>query len=779
MAWTGRREWRRQRVSRWAAGGLVALTLGAAAPAVAADLSLLVTSSANLNEGTVGGQSASLHSFIQTLDMGYNRDVTPQLKFRLRVLGSDQDVTASQASSSISGTSAFIEPRADVTWSGPKLSFDGGVRWRETFVSGSQVQPLTLSENEEFLRAFFTPDLLPALNVQLDRDATAADNTPPSVDRTITRGILAATYTLAQKLNLAYTFTDQENKDNVANTTQEQRSQVASASYTDSFFTDRLSVTGNYLFSRLETTETFGAVTAATPGGTALLPVIISRAFGLTEFDPAVANQSKVPPVQCSPAAAPCSSLSTATSTALGISANLVVNVPGPPNDNESLIFGLSPGVTVSTVRLTVSPRAGDPRDISLQAAGVTFQAFVGTNLNVDLATWTQIAITSVTPPTSVNPYFEISFAATGGTFLKIHVAGDTQQPAFPPLVATTIEAFISGTTAGAVGTTNRLTTSNTLQSLTGGFTAHPIDALTVTANGTYSTNKQEPANRTDNNGTYFLTATGIPHRLLTVTGTYQASFTTSSDPATPRTDQRYISLVLSSTPLPTLTASLSGTRSDNEIGGVKQNETTSISFNTAAKPYRNLNVDLTTTTSESRNFVDGSKTSLYSGTLNANSILTDRLTGLAGLTFGNSQTTGGTAPSSITSETGFLSLTYTVSRFLNLNGRWDFSDTSGSYTLTQQYRLDVIPTPKTSILFTLARSDQWGIPPSAGTLTTSGGITVPVTPTSSSFSTTNATVQARWNLSRYLDLNATASATWRSTGDSVYSLFATLSFRL
>jgi hypothetical protein len=551
---------------------------------------------------------------------------------------------------------------------------------------------------------------------------------------------------------------------------------VASANYADSFFTDRLLVTGNYLLTRLDTTETFGAVSAA-GGGPALLPVVLSRAFGLTEFDSTVANQSKVPPVQCSPAAPPCASLSGATSTVLSITANLVVDVPGPPNNNESIIFGLAPGASVSTVRLTVSSRPGDVRDISAQAAGMTFQIFGGANPNVDLATWTQRPIASITPPSALNPYFEISFAATSGTFLKIHVAGDTQQPAFPPLVATAIEAFILSTVPGGGTATNRLTTGTTFQSLTGGITGRPIDALTITANGTYSTNKQDPAGRTDDNATYYLTATGTPHRLLTATGTYQASFTTSSDSRTPRTDQRFGSLTLTSTPLPTLTASLSGTWSEDLVGGERLDETRSLSFNTAAKPYRNLNVDLTTTTSQSRNFVEGSKTSAFSATLNANSILTDRLTGLFGFTFTNSQTEGGVAPSSLTSTITFFALTYTVSRFLNLNSRWDLTTSGSAYNFIQQYRLDVIPTQKTSILVTLLRADRWG---AAGTAaaTTPGVAAIPGGSSTSSSTTTGA-VQARWNISRYLDLNATTTATWNTPGGTVYSLFTTLAFRL
>ncbi len=752
MARTRRREWRRQRGRPCAAAGLLALALGAAAPAGAAELNLLVTSSANFAGGTVEGESTSQHSFTQTLDMNYNRSVTPVLSYRLRLRGSDNESTTSSASTRVSSTNRFIEPEADMSLAGPKYSLNGGARLRQTFVSGTQAQPLTLTENYEFLRAFFTPDLLPAFNFQFERTATTDDRTPATVHREDSRAIFGASYILAQKVNLAYTFTNQTNDDNVARRTQEQRSHVATANYTDAFFKDRLSVNGSYLFSRLDTTERFAPVVAAAGGGPVLLPVVLSGAFSLTEFDPTVAAASKVPP-------AAYTTLTTSTSTTLNFSAPLLVNDGGTPNKNASIAVGLSPGASVTTVRLTVSPRAGDPRDISLQVQGITFQVFAATNPNINLAGWTQLSISSVTPPTGLNAYFEIAFAAAAGTFLKIHVAGDAQQPALPPLTATAISAFSSVAPTGGAVTTRRLTSGNTLQSLTGGITAQPITALTVAANATFTTNKQDPSGRRDDTGTYSLTATGTPHRLLTATGVYQASFTTSSDPQTPRTGTRLASLTLSSTPLPTLAASISGTLSENDTGGVTQNRTTAISFNTALKPYRNLNMDFTTTTSQAENFVDGTTTRGFSAALNANSALTDRLTGLFGYTFSSSQVTGGIAPSSVTSNTAYFSLTYTVSRFLNVNGRWDFSTSDGNYTITQQYRLDVIPTLKTSILVTFLRTDQ-----------NAAGV---------SGSTNSASVAARWNISRHLDLSATGNVTRGITGDNVYSIFGTLAFRL
>jgi hypothetical protein len=731
----------------------MALVAAGAASAAAADLSLLFTSSANFVEGTVGGQSASGHSFNQLLDVNYNQGVTPILSYRLRLRGGDNESTASVESTSTSITNRFIEPSADATLAGSKYSLNAGVRLRQSFISGTEAQSLTLKENYEFIRAFFTPDLLPALNAQFERTATSDDREPTTLDQTVTRAVFGANYVLAQKVNLAYTFTRQENEDNVAQTSQVQQSQVATASYSDSFFSNRLSVNGNYLFTTLDLTQRFAPVAAAPGGALVLLPVVLSGAFGLTEFDSTVAASNKVPPVTYT-------TLTTNTSITLGISAPLIVDDGGTPNKNASIAFGLAPGASVSTVRLTVSPRAGDTRDITQQAAGVTFQMFVGTDPQVNQTGWSQVAIASVTPPTTFNPFFQIAFAATGGTFLKVHVARDTQQPLFQPLTATAISAFASAAAGGGGGGgTRELTTSNTLQSVSGGITAQPFAALSVSANGTFTTNKADPSGRRDDSGTYAVSATAIPHRLLTATGTYQATFSTSNDPLTLQADTRLIGLTLTSTPLPTLTASLSGSQSENDLGGITQTRTNAISLSTALQPYRNLNVNITTTSSWSNNFVDGTKTSGMSGSINANGVLTDRLTGLIGYAFGRNVVTGGAAPSPGTTNTAFLSLTYTVSRLLNLIGRWDFTSSPGADTISQSYRLDLIPTPKTSLLLNFQRIDQ-----------SVGGVTS---------SSDAATAILRWNISRYLDLSVTGNVTRSLAGDTIYGIFGTLAFRL
>jgi hypothetical protein len=433
-----------------------------------------------------------------------------------------------------------------------------------------------------------------------------------------------------------------------------------------------------------------------------------------------------------------------------------VVDQGGTPSLNQSIAFGLSPGTSITTIRLTVAPRSGDPRDITLQAQGVTFQAFVGANPGVNLTAWSAVPVLSVTPPTAVNSYFEITLGATSGTFLKVHVAGDTQQPVLPPLTATAVTAL---SPAAAGGGSTKVQTRNLLQFFNGSLTGTPIRDLTLGANASFSFNDQDPAGRQDTSGNYSFTATGTPHRLLTVIGIYQGGLTSSSDPATQDTASHNGSLTLSSTPLPTLTSALSGNWSQTEVGGQRQNQVVNVSLNNALVPYRNLNVDFTVSGSEARSFVDDTRSQLFSFNLNANTTLTPQLTGLFTYTLSTGEVEGPLTTNNFMSNSGFLSLTYTVSRFLDVNGRWDITVTERNQILTQAYRLNLRPTEKTSLILGYLRTDQWG--------EGAGG------------STNVVSANATWNISRYFDLSALGSFTRTPSGDSVYTVSSTLSFRL
>ncbi len=717
-------------------------------PAVeAAELNLLATTGVNVGGADVGGQSLSTLNLNQYLDVNHNRSVTSLLGYRLRLVGSANESWMSSDSSSINTTNSYVEPIGEVTLTGTRYSLALGGRLRENFADSNLSPSFRVSENYEYIRGSYTPDLLPAFSFNLEHTGQTDDRTPKGLDRDATRATFGATYTLAQKLNLAYTFVNQVNDDSVTGRSLEQTTNTGNVSYSDSFFGDRLSVNGSYFISQFNATETLSV--APIFGGAAVVPRVLSGAFSLFETDPTVPANSKVPP-------ATYTTLTTSTSTTLGIAAPLVVNQGGTPNLNQSIAFGLSPGSSVTRIRLTVSPRAGDPRPINQQAQGVTFQVFVGSNPQVNLTGWSGVPIVSVTLPTTLDPSFEITFGATIGSFLKIHVAGDTDQPGLPPLTATEIAAF--GPLGGA-GVTRQVSIGTLQQTFTGGLAVQPLEGLNLSADTTYSTNQQDPTGRRDSNLIYSVSATGTPHRLLTATANYQNTSTDSSDPLTPTSGQWIGSFTLSSTPLPTLTASLGGSRTENSLGESTQNRIDSISLNTSLKPYRNLNMDVTASAVQGQNFLDGTKARQYSATVNANATLTDRLTGLFGYTFTTNEVTGGPAASSATSNSTFLQGTYTLSGLLNATARWSFTTVEGNYTVTQVYSLNLIPTTKTSVIFTFLRTDQ-------STSQVSGN-------------TNTFTVNASWNISRYLDLNAFGSFTRTLTGDNVYSVSTTLSFRL
>jgi len=746
MGWRARQGPGVRRMGRGIPGTLVLILLGAPAHVGAGDLSAIVTSSINSSEVTAGGDSSSQQSFVNSLDMNYNRTMTPMFSYRLRLFAEEGEASTSARDVSVRSSAWQVQPEGDLTLSGPKYSMNVGARFRDTYSDQTRAGSFNQMQDFEFVRAFIMPDRLPSLNLQFQHEGLQDNESPSTQDVQRTRGIVNASYTLAEKLSLAYTFTRDTEDNNVSGLSREQLSQIGNVTYTDAFFGDRLSVNGNYLISWLKTNETFSPTTI---GGVAAAPIVLSGAFSLTETDPAVAAASKVPPLTYTV-------LTSSAGTSLGFTAPLVVDQGGNPSQNQSIAFGLSPGTSVTTIRLTVSSRPGDSRDLPLQAQAVSFQVLVGRGPNINLTAWTPVAVVAVTPPTAVNPFFEIAIPSTSGTFLKIHVAGDTQQPTLPPLVATGVSAL--GPVA-AGGTTNQASTTNLLQTVTATITAQPIQDLNLTATGNFSTNEQDVTNRRDSNGTYSVTATATPHPLLTVTGAYQGGFTSSNDPQTPGTQNQNASLTLSSTPLPTLTSVLIGSWGENELGGAKQNQTTSVSFNSTLVPYRNLNVDMTVQGTQGENFVDNSKVRAFSFSTNANSQLTRRLGALMGYTFSTAEVTGGPSPSSLLSNSGYLSLTYTLSRFLDLIGRWDFTLTDQDSIVTQTYRLNILPTLKTSVILAYIRVDRWG-PSAPG-------------------STDTASLNATWNISRYFDLSGFATFTHRSNGDSLYTISGTLTFRL
>ncbi len=729
-------------------GGILALLFLPASQVAAEGLNLLATSGVSVNGADAGGQSVSTVGLNQFLDVNYNRNVTPLLGYRLRLVGSANESWLSAGSTDTSATAGSIEPIGEVTLTGGRYSLIVGGRLRETFSDTSRAPSLQITDNYEYIKGLFTPDLLPAFNFQFEHVGQTDNGTPRSIDTNDTRSILGASYTFAQKLNLAYTFTYQTEDNSVARLSRDQYSNVGTASYSDSFFDNRLFVDGNYFISQVNTTERNSAFSGV--GGITFLPRLLSGVSSLVEDNPTVAAASKVPP-------ATYTTLTTSTATNLGITVPLVVNQGGTPNLNQSIAFGLTPGVSVTTIRLTVSPRAGDPRPIDQQAQGVTFQVYVGSNPNVNLTGWTAVPVASTTLPTTVNPFFEITIGATSGNFLKIHVAGDTQQPALPPLTATAVSAL--GPTPGGGGAGQEVSFGSLVQNMVGGVTLRPIEALSIGGNVNYSTSQQDPSGRQDSNLTYSVTATGTPHQLLTATANYQNTSTDSNDPLTPTTGQWTGSLSLTSTPLPTLTASLSGSRSENSLGGVTQNRLDSFSFNTSLKPYRNLNTEVSAGVVDASNFVDDTTGRQYSVGVSANALLTPRLTGLFNYSFTSNQIQGGVASLSATTNQTSLQLTYTISRLVNATGRWDFNTTGGTYAVTQQYQLSLIPTSKTTIVFTYQRVDQ-------STNQISGN-------------TNSVTMSASWNISRYFDLSAFGSYILGLTGDSAYTLSTTLTFRL
>jgi hypothetical protein len=134
------------------------------------------------------------------------------------------------------------------------------------------------------------------------------------------------------------------------------------------------------------------------------------------------------------------------------------------------------------------------------------------------------------------------------------------------------------------------------------------------------------------------------------------------------------------------------------------------------------------------QDFLTDQKTLSQGLSVNANAGLTPKLTGILGYALNWSRTELPGDEIKQLTNTVNASFTYTLSRFLNFNSRYDFLTGNDLTALRQDYRVDWTPSPKLSGFMSYRRNQQ----ESNGEKTGSDGIAV----------------NGRWNISRYFNLD-------------------------
>jgi len=688
------------------------------------DLNALFTSSTSFITSKSEETTTDLQSFAQTLDLNWNKAISPALRYRL-TLRSEDSRNQTKVDSDLTKSSATqFEPIFDATLASTAFSLNGGFRLRELITDGNKQERILLSERRWFSRLFLTPQDLPSLSFQIDGSTRQNDVKPKSVDQADTRYQITTDYNYGG-FTSSYLFSDRINEDLVTGQTRDQKSNTGTLGYTGTSLWGLLDVLAGYSVNYSPSREEFSK------SGVAEVERRLNRGFkAAADLTP---NDSTDVPLTVEPAL---------------ISGTALI----PLEVNTSLGFEQFLLQPVSQIQINLSPQPPFtiPNDLQLF---VNFRVFF-TN-DVTLNTWTEVpgAVSLLYEP--LESRVKLSFAATTARFFKVYVGRND----FGGLIQAT---RISALDLESVSAGTKRDQSTLAHNVNGSFTIRPptkfwtISALSF--DFSLSNLTQEPQSIRNTAGTQTARLVADPFRYLTSTFTYQHNFANSNQTDSKETTADLYSLVLSSTPLSTLTSSLTLAHNDNRGDGKLETRSDSGGLNVSARLYRNLNLDSTYSLSRAQDLLTNQKTLSQGGTINANAILTPRLNATAGYSIRWSQTEQPEQTTRQLTHTLNGSFTYTYSRFLNVNARYDYLTGNDVSSLSQTYRVDWSPTPKLSAFIGYRRTQQ----ESSGEKSGSDSIDV----------------NGRWNISRYLNLDGNFVFFRNSDGNTVYSFSARAQIR-
>lgn len=712
----------------------------AAAPAESQNLDTLFTTTTNFTNSKSGDATTDLQSYTQTLDLNWNRIVSPPLRYRFTLRATDSrsvlDLNTSGASCVTScsertwTSSTDVEPILDATLSSGAFSLHGGLRFRELWTDSNKQEASLLSERRWFARLFFAPEKLPALSFQVDGLTSRDDLSPRAVDKSEMRYQFTSDYTY-EGFNASYQLSKRINEDFAAGQRRDETNHLGSLSYSRNSIGGWLDVLGGYTIQYSPIHETFSS---------GVKPDEVERHLtrGLKAAADLTPNDSSDVPLTDEPA--------------LLTGAALL-----PLDVNTSVGFEqILATDQIAELRLTLSPQAPFTLPSNLRQF-LSFRVFFSNDPT--LVAWTEIpgVTADFNPLDPDHPNdFILKFPSKAARFFKAYVSRNDFGALInvTRIVAADLEAVAAGTKKNRTSLMHSFNGSATLRPPTKLWT---ISALSYDVSLNSLT--QQPDSIRTTTGTHTARLVSDPFTLLRSTLTYQHSFTSSNQADSKDTAANLYSAVFTSAPLPTLSTALTLSRNDTLGNDKLETRTDSGNFNVTAQLYRNLNADSTYQIARIEDFLNDRKTLTQSGNFRANAILTPRLNALAEYTIRWSDTEEPQKKTTELTHAISWSYIYTLSRFLNFNNRFDVLFGGDVSSFVQDYRVDWSPTPKVSIFGGYRRTQDSA---SGGKKTSSDSI--------------NA--NARWNLSSHLNLDGNFVVFKNSTGDRVYSINGRLQIR-
>ncbi len=712
---------------RVAALVLVGLATLGTTIAMAQDLRGFFNSSYGVSKSTSSeGARTEFTNDRQSLDLNWNKAVTPFLNYRLTLRGERSDSTATTNGTSSDTSTTLVQPLADFSLASPGYSLNAGMRLREQFTESSTSQTsedLQLSERNYFLRFFYAPQDLPSASFTVDRTTLVDDR---NTQDTVTTRYQASTQYALKDVTGGYSFTRFVNEDNIDRRTRTQDAHLGNLGYSSVLFGEHLALQANATASHTTTTEEFFAP------GTTVVTLALRR--GLSAGPDASPENSSA----CNPPA-PCPADAVVTAPGLESGAGNV-----PLASMVAVGFELAAPAAVGRIEVSVAPAPPPSPPPTLPDNLGSFISFsVLFTDDPTLVTWTMLGGVSQTYD-AAQSRFVLTFPATTARFFKVYVS--TNSYLISVVTATGITA---GNTVDVEAGDTRV--SRTLTgAFSGGVAFTPVKWLTASYNLSLSGNRQEPEEVASWSGSHAANVTVQAHRLLTMSGTYQYSFSGSDQPGFLPTTTTSYALALGSVPLPTLTTSLTLSRAENHIDEELQNRSNAASLTASAKVFPKLNADSTLTVTRAEDFTVGVETFGQGASINLNAQVLPRINTVFNYSVQRQETSPAPEGQDAVAVTHAIGggTTYTLSRVVNFTTRFDYNVAPAGTAFSQSYKIDWIPTQKASLFVSYRKTTQSAESVESGS--------------------DSITANVRWNVSRYLDLSANASYARTDTGGIV-----------
>jgi len=669
-----------------------------------------------------GDKTQDTDRFFQSYYFQYDKTVNPVLSYQLYLRGtlSDSHFTDSEGNET-KDYRRSLEPALNIQFKNPMYGFNMGYRRLENWETARITNESRITRDYYYARFDLTPTDFPFLSLQFDREDEYDHLTDSRIDRTNTKYMANSWYNYKYKgLQASYNVTFSRNEEetplagDVTETLQNNFTGSYDINYNASFWRNIVSIAagyqGNYNWNeaKLFSTET------------GLVPFKRSPSLGLhglgTQIEPEVETLSTVPTLS--------DEIYDVPATASAGSINLGFDGERFNNIGIQLFSSDQP---VDALYIYVNT------DISLDTilSNAANWKVYASNFNL-LGTWTEVAIQSVT----ISEYFdediselidvyryEIRFATPQNSlFFK---AVNMETAAIRDIFVTEIEVF--GTED--IPETGKLYQKSVFFSQGINFNASikPVEPLIFSFNFYLNRADQNPISFTDSVGGAFknifskslenddedlqtnvtrsfgATTTWLTHRLLTTTLRAQRSESFDNKDETDYTSDTF-SLGFYATPLATLSANLTLTRTYSYTFSEKQSMSDLYLVTIDSKLYKDFNMITDIGYTKSRNYsieiepssVDSESSTKYiRGTINAR--LTPELS--TNVTFGLSHTSN---EDSTTTNDGGVIVTYRPGRFISFTGTFIISDVDGDVSTREGILLDwlFLPTIRFNALY-------------------------------------------------------------------------------